>query len=73
MPEEEITVHEEKDDNGKLIRTVSMKGNTPHGETVIYDANGNVAYKINYVDGILSGPAEFFSNGLPLTINDYGF
>ncbi len=71
MAEEEISIHEERDDSGRLIRTVSMKDNTPHGETVIYDANGNIAYKVNYVDGVLSGAAEFFSDGLPLMITAF--
>lgn len=66
MDAQEIVVQEQKDENGKLVRTISTRGGIPHGETVIYDGDGNVSCKVNYEDGVLSGPAEFFMNGVPL-------
>ena len=63
---EEIVVQEQKDENGKLIRTISTKNGIPHGETVIYDVDGNISCKVNYENGVLSGTAEFFMNGAPL-------
>lgn len=62
-----VSVQEDRDAvTGRLIRSIALKGSIPHGETVIYDEKGSIACKLKYEEGILSGPAEFYSNGSPL-------
>lgn len=65
---EDVTIREERDASGKLLRTVTVRNGVPHGETVIYDSDGNVSYKVNYDDGVLSGPAEFFTDNTLIMI-----
>ena len=46
--------------SGKLLKTVELKNGVPHGAVVIYDDDGSISHKLNYVEGVLSGEAEFF-------------
>lgn len=68
-PEQEasMVVHEDRDEiTGRTIRSISLKEGIPHGETVIYDSKGNISCKLQYDEGVLSGPAEFYNDGSPL-------
>lgn len=42
------------------LKTVAVKDGVPNGELVIYNEDGSISHKLNFVDGILSGPAEFY-------------
>jgi antitoxin component YwqK of YwqJK toxin-antitoxin module len=64
-------VQEVKDADGKLLKSISMKDGVPHGETQIFDENGQLANKLNYDSGQLSGPAEFFFAGKPTMIASF--
>ncbi|MDR2067641.1 MAG: hypothetical protein LBP41_01470 [Holosporaceae bacterium] len=64
----ETTVQEIRDPNGRLLKTIAMKNGIPHGEMVIFDENEKTACKLNYENGLLSGPAEFFLAEQPLML-----
>lgn len=49
-------------ETGQKIKTITLKNGVPHGELLIYGEDGSVSHKLNFVDGVLSGPAEFFQN-----------
>ncbi|MDR2766141.1 MAG: hypothetical protein LBB63_01610 [Holosporaceae bacterium] len=70
MDEENQTeiLQEIRDPGGKLLKTITMKDGIPNGPMVIYDENGKVSGKLNYDNGILSGPAEFFLSEKPLML-----
>ena len=70
--EDKFDVLEINDPNtGKLSKKISTKNNIPHGETILYDDSGNISHKLNYENGELSGPAEFFLNGQPQMITAF--
>ena len=69
--EDEIKIEEVRSPNGKLMRTCSMKDCQMHGPMVIYDNNEQVAQKLNYEDNVLSGPAEFYQDGVPLMYTQF--
>lgn len=46
--------------SGQRLKTVTLKDGKPHGELIIYNEDGTVSHKLNFVDGVLSGPAEIF-------------
>lgn len=60
---DDSVTEEIKSSDGKLLKTVSMKNGKPNGSTIMYDENGNIAHKLNYKDGVLDGPAEFYQDG----------
>jgi antitoxin component YwqK of YwqJK toxin-antitoxin module len=64
----EATTQEIRDSNGKLLKIITMKNGVPHGEMIAFDENGKIACKINYENGLLSGPAEFYLAEQPLML-----
>lgn len=58
---DKIEVIDIKDQSsGQKLKTVTLKNGKPHGELIIYNEDGTISHKLNFVDGVLSGPAEFF-------------
>ncbi len=53
--------------DGKLYLVQNLKDGQPHGETLIYDDAEQLHKKLNYINGLLQGPAlEYFPGGKQL-------
>lgn len=49
-------------DSGKLLKKFCTSDGIINGAMLIFDDNEQVAYKLHFVEGTLSGPAEFYQN-----------
>lgn len=53
------------------VQDMQFKEGKLHGEMIVYDQVGNITAKLNYDNGVLSGPCEFYMDGKLILSGQY--